>query len=76
MTVMENEKAAAVENYELTVEEPEEKTVIIEENGTARFTFTNTYTSTEQPQFEEGTLIVKKTFPAAEQIITRHSLSL
>ena len=47
VTVMENEKAAAVDNYNLTVDKPEKETVTIEGNETAFFNFTNTYVSTE-----------------------------
>ena len=61
VTVEEDKATAVVENYKLTVEEPEAKTVTIEGNEIAIFNFTNTYVSTEpQP--------IKVSIPAQKRL--------
>lgn len=59
--VKEDQTKAGVEGYELNTDGTDEKRVTVQERETQTVSFTNTYTSTEPPQPDTGTLIVKKT---------------
>lgn len=58
--VKEDQTKAGVEGYELNTDGTDEKRVTVQERETQTVSFTNTYTSTEPPQPDTGTLIVKK----------------
>ena len=58
--VVESEEEAKITNYNLVITEDATQTVTIKEKESKVISFTNTYTSTEPPQPDTGTLIVKK----------------
>lgn len=61
VSVVESVEQASIANYNLVITEAATQTVTIKEKESKVVSFTNTYTSTEQPQSDTGTLIVKKT---------------